>query len=154
MKAAVVYQSRWGNNQRIAQAITRGLSEGGADATLIEVDDAGGLAPDVDLLVVGAPTRAGRATGKIKKFIKHEVGGAWAGKSFAAFGTGLKDRGEKVEPKGADDVFTRLEAAGLKPAAPAFKATVAAMKGPLLEDEAERAQEFGRKLAAGLASGG
>ena len=148
MKALVVYQSRWGNNQRVAQAITRGLSDGGADASLVEVGEAEGLGAEWDLLVVGAPTRAGRATGKVRRFIRRETGEVRAGTSVAAFGTGIKDRGQKVEPKGADDIYSRLKEAGLEPAAPAFKATVSGMKGPLLDGELERATAFGKQLAA------
>ena len=74
----------------------------------------------------------------------------WNGKLFAAFGTGMRDRGGKAEPKSADDIYSRLESAGLKPIAPAFKAWVSTWKGPLEEGEAERAFKFGQDLAAAL----
>jgi flavodoxin len=150
MKVTVVYHSKHGNCERIARSITRGLSEAGQDVTLLSVDAAGGLDPGTDLLVLGSPTRIGKAMGPVRKFIDRQVTGEWSGKRFAAFGTGLADRGEKVEPKGADDIYGRLESAGLVPIAPAFKATVAGYKGPLLEGEAERALKFGKDLAAAL----
>jgi flavodoxin len=150
MKATVVYHSKHGNCERIARAITGGLSEAGHDVMLLSVDAADTLDTGVDLLVMGSPTRMGKAMGPIRKFIDRQVTGEWRGKRFAAFGTGLQDRGDKVEPKGADDIYGRLESAWLVPIAPAFKATVAGYKGPLLEGEAERALTYGRDLAAAL----
>jgi menaquinone-dependent protoporphyrinogen IX oxidase len=152
MNVAVVYHSKWGNCERIAGAIGRSLSEAGQDVTVLSVDSAGDL-PVADLLVLGSPTRAGRSSGPVKKFIKRKLSAEWNGKPFAAFGTGMKDRGEKMEPKSADDIYTRLEAGGLKPIAPAFKAWVSTWKGPLEEGEAERAFNFGKDLADALEKG-
>ncbi|HWO93452.1 MAG TPA: flavodoxin domain-containing protein, partial [Dehalococcoidia bacterium] len=56
MKALVVFESMFGNNQRIAEAIAQGLSEHMA-VEVLEVGTAPtSLADDVALLVVGAPT--------------------------------------------------------------------------------------------------
>ena len=53
MKALVVYESMYGNTQKIAEAIADGL--GGA--TLMEVGTASIVLPaDIDLLVLGGPT--------------------------------------------------------------------------------------------------
>jgi menaquinone-dependent protoporphyrinogen IX oxidase len=149
MNVEVVYHSKWGNCERVAGAIARALSEAGQDVKVSPVDSAGDMAT-ADLLVLGSPTRAGKCSGPVKKFIKRNLTAEWNGKLFAAFGTGMQDRGDKVEPKSADDIYNRLESAGLKPIAPAYKAWVLGWKGPLAEGEAERAFKFGRDLAAAL----
>jgi menaquinone-dependent protoporphyrinogen IX oxidase len=149
MNVAVVYHSKWGNCERIAGAIGRSLSEAGENVTVQSVDSVVEL-PEADLLVLGSPTRAGRSSGPVKKFIKRKLTAEWNGKPFAAFGTGMKDRSGKVEPKSADDIYSRLEAAGLKPITPAYKAWVSTWKGPLEEGEAERAFKFGKDLADAL----
>jgi hypothetical protein len=58
MRALVVYESMYGNTQKIAQAIAEGISERMA-VKLVEVGEAALEVPDdVDLLVVGGPTHA------------------------------------------------------------------------------------------------
>jgi hypothetical protein len=58
MKAAVVYESMFGNTRKVAQAICEGLSQS-VDTSAVSVanQDAHAL-HEIDLLVVGAPTHA------------------------------------------------------------------------------------------------
>jgi len=56
MRAAVIYESMYGNTHLVAEAIADGLRSG-ADATVLAVHDADTAAlTDVDLIVVGGPT--------------------------------------------------------------------------------------------------
>ncbi|WP_455834289.1 flavodoxin family protein [Pseudarthrobacter siccitolerans] len=56
MKAAIVYESLYGNTHAIAEAIAQGLG-GTAETQVIQVSDAGTREPpETDLLVVGGPT--------------------------------------------------------------------------------------------------
>jgi hypothetical protein len=57
MLALVVYESMYGNTQRIAQAIGDGLTRSGIEVRVVAVDDADAVV-DVDLLIVGGPTHA------------------------------------------------------------------------------------------------
>jgi Flavodoxin len=58
MKALVVYESMFGNTRTVAEAVADGL-RAHLDSELVEVGAAPAtLPPDVDLLVVGAPTHA------------------------------------------------------------------------------------------------
>ncbi len=59
MKALLIYESMFGDNQQVARAIAAGLVEAGVAGDAVEV----GTAPtdvdaDVDLLVVGSPNHA------------------------------------------------------------------------------------------------
>ena len=56
-RAAIVYESMFGNTRRVAEAIADGLRDGAA-VTVLQVSDAPESMPDVDLLLVGAPTHA------------------------------------------------------------------------------------------------
>jgi len=59
MKALVVYESMFGNTERIGAAVGRGLQLERCDTGLVEVGSAPAeLSSDLDLLVVGAPTHA------------------------------------------------------------------------------------------------
>jgi hypothetical protein len=58
-QALVVYESMFGNTERIARAVSHGLRERGFSVTCTDVRDAAvGVPVDADLLVLGAPTHA------------------------------------------------------------------------------------------------
>jgi len=151
MKGAVVYYSRYGNNEKTAKAVMQGLEESGQEVDLVNAKDNKELGTDYAFLVVGSPTRAGRNSGPVKKFIKKNVGDDWKGKPFAAFGTCLSKACEKGEPTAAKDIHKELSERGLKPVADAFDNPVSGMKGPLAPDGEESARDFGRKVGAALA---
>ena len=68
MKALIVYDSVYGNTEKIAKAIGSGI---GGDVKVLRADEA--KVPEtngIDLLVVGSPTQGGRATQAIRDFIK------------------------------------------------------------------------------------
>ncbi len=54
-RATIVYESMFGNTRLVAEAIAEGLSPV-ASVTVLRVKDAPETFPDVDLLLVGAPT--------------------------------------------------------------------------------------------------
>src|SRR5690606_25531699 len=58
MKVLVVYESMFGNSERVAHAVADGMRPH-AEVELLEVDEAPGVpGADVDLLVAGGPTHA------------------------------------------------------------------------------------------------
>lgn len=57
MRVLVVYESLWGNTERVARAIASRL-EDGADVALHDTDRAPGSVDGYDLLVAGGPTHA------------------------------------------------------------------------------------------------
>jgi flavodoxin-like protein len=57
MNALVVYESMYGNTAEVAEAIGRGLEDGGLETTVMPVDRAA-TDVDADLVVVGGPTHA------------------------------------------------------------------------------------------------
>lgn len=150
MRAAVIYYSRYGNNEKTAKAVAQGLQDAGHEAELVNAKESKGLASGYDILVVGSPTRAGRNSGPVKKFIKKNIGEAWKGKPFAAFGTCMQQACEKGDPTAAKDIHATLQEAGLKPVAAAFDNPVSGLKGPLAEDGEEKARSFGREVGEKL----
>ena len=152
MKGVVVFQSKWGNSRQIAQSIADGLTESGHH---VEVKRVGSeeLETGVDFIVVGGPTRIGRAYGPIMRLAKRKLQEGWAGKPFATFSTGASVYSEKPSPQAAEKLGELMKAVGLEEIAPPFKAGVKDMHGPLVEGELERAVEYGRELGAKLAEG-
>lgn len=153
MNGVVVYQSKWGNCRQVAEAIARGLEEAGHQVALEQVGSFEEPSPELDFVVVGGPTRIGKAYGPVKRFVKRGVTGDWAGKPFATFSTGASVGGEKPSAQASERLAEMLENAGLKPLAEPFKASVEDMHGPLAEGELDRAMEFGRDVGAKLSGG-
>ena len=71
MKALIVYDSQFGNTERIAQCITSTLSEFG-HAIAVRVDQVYlEELPGIDMLILGCPTQGMRQTPAMQSFIAH-----------------------------------------------------------------------------------
>lgn len=151
MKGLLIYQSKWGDSRQVGEAIAKGLTDAGHEVTVLRVQDAGTPDPGVDFVVLGGPTRAARAYGPIKRLAGGKLKQGWAGKPFATFSTGASVYGKKPSAQASEKLYELLQANGLEPLAPPFKAGVDDMHGPLHEGELERAEQFGKELAAKLA---
>lgn len=151
LQGAVVYHSKYGNNKKVAEAIFQGLKDTGHKVELVDAKESSDIGEDVAFLVVGSPTRAGKMSSPIKKFLKNKVTGSrWEGTPFAAFGTCLEATCEKGGSSSAKKIKEALEEKGLSPMAEAFEASVTGFKGPLVAECEDRAIEFGRELGASL----
>jgi flavodoxin I len=86
MKALVLYESFFGNTEKIARAV--GTALGLADSDIVRVIE---FKPaqlvGVDLLIVGTPTRAFQPSQDTKAFLKRLPSNSLAGKKVAAFDT-------------------------------------------------------------------
>jgi menaquinone-dependent protoporphyrinogen IX oxidase len=152
MKGAVVYYSRYGNNEKTAKAILAGLEEAGQEADLINAKERKELAGDYDFMIVGSPTRAGKVRGPVKKFMDKNITEQWKGRPFAAFGTCMTRSCEKDEPTAAKDIYDQLKGMGLDPLADAFDNPVSGMKGPMASDGEEKARAFGKEVGSKLSA--
>lgn len=56
MDVLLVVESWFGNTRAVAEAIATGMAEAGARVRVVGVDDAPNEPPEVDLIVIGAPT--------------------------------------------------------------------------------------------------
>ncbi len=149
MKIIVIYDSVFGNTQKIAQAIG---STFGADAQVISVKDARpDLLPRMDMLIVGSPTRRFRATPATMDFLRAIPQGSLKGVKVTAFDTRLTDKAI------ASPIFRQIvKWAGYaaKPIAKALQAKggtlftapqgfgVDKSEGPLADGELERAAQW------------
>ncbi len=74
MKVLIVYDSRSGNTEKMAHAVSEGVREEGLDVEVKRVDEASvDELPGVDGLILGSPVYYGLPTAKIKKFIDDSV---------------------------------------------------------------------------------
>jgi flavodoxin I len=153
MKSLVIYETYFGNTEKIAQAVAKTL---GAEA-IEAVDAKAAQLSGVELLVAASPTRAFRPTEKITKFLKDLPDGALKGVKVTAFDTRMDV--QKVNNKlltfmarhmgYADAVLAKMmvKKGGqlLEPTAGFF---VDESEGPLAEGELERAVEWAKSISA------
>ena len=163
MKILVIYDSVFGNTEKIAQAIARAISQaiasgqgGTAEAELLHVS---GVQPcqmeDCDLLVVGSPTRGFRPTEDLAQLLERLAPKALQGKRVAAFDTRFKADEQKsaftrfiVKTGGyaAKRIAERLKKAGAVLIVPPEGFYVDDIEGPLKDGELERAAAWAKSL--------
>lgn len=159
MKAIVIYDSQFGNTEKIALTIRDALSDT-AETRLMR---ASSVAPRdlmaADLLVVGSPTQRFHATEPVDRFLK---GASLHGIRAAAFDTrfdmnDVDSRTLRLAVKVAGDsayaaprIATVLEKAGATMVAAPEGFIVTDTEGPLREGELARAAEWARGLLAAL----
>jgi flavodoxin len=153
MKALVVYDSAFGNTEKIAQAI--------ADALGAQVRRVADVRPEhvegLDLLVVGSPTQKFRPLGTITSFLKDIPAGGLEGVKVAAFDTRIPpDQVEAIRilaffvrlfGYAAEPIEKRLEKKGGEPVVSPEGFYVEDTEGPLRNGELERAADWARQIA-------
>jgi flavodoxin len=160
MKAIVIYDSAFGNTEKVAQAIGQALGS----PEEVEVVRAGSVTPEsltgASLLVVGSPTQKFRPLPSITNFLNGIPGNGLEGIQVAAFDTRITQSKVdeirilaffvKILGYAAKPIAGRLVKKGGKLAAPPEGFYVAGTEGPLLEGELERASGWARQIAATL----
>ena len=160
MKAVVVYDSVFGNTEKIAQAIGGALGSQ-EDVETVRVGDA---KPEqmtgAELLIVGSPTQKFRPMGATTSFLKAIPKNGLQGVKVAAFDTRFTVSAiEKVRilaffvkifGYAAKPIAVRLEQKGGELAIPPEGFYVGDTEGPLLEGELERAADWARQIVSTL----
>jgi flavodoxin I len=146
MRALVVYDSVYGNTEKIAEAI------GGAIEGEVKVLRPGEVGPqeleNISLLVVGAPTQGGRATTAVRDFLDRISKAEINGLNAAAFDTRHISRMTKLFGYAAGKIASSLKKKGAILIAEPEGFFVEGGKGPLKAGEPERAAAWGRGLSA------
>lgn len=152
MKTLVVYESFYGNTEKIAQAVGKALGGG----QVLKFSD---FTPDalkgVELLVVGSATRAFQPTPGIKSFLKSLPAGSLNGVRAAAFDTRVDVMEvnnafltfmESIFGYAAEPIAKSLVKKGAAQPVPAEGFFVKGSEGPMRDGELERATEWAKKL--------
>ena len=95
MKTLIIYDSRFGNTEKIARAIGEAITLLG-EVKVVKVGDANpSELSSIDFLVVGSPTHAGGATRAVKEFLRKIPANALENVRVASFDTrfSAKDKG-------------------------------------------------------------
>jgi flavodoxin len=149
----VVYDSVYGNTEKIAQAIGNAIK---GQVSVVRAPDANpSEVASLSLLVVGSPTQAFRSTKGVQKFIQNIPGNALRGIKVAAFDTRMNEeavsRGLRFMMKmgghAAKHIADLLEKKGGNLISRPEGFFVKDKEGPLRELELERAAGWAKAIS-------
>jgi flavodoxin len=153
MQAYVIYDSTFGNTEKIAQAIANGLTGE------VKVQRIGEISPTelatCNMLIVGSPVHGGRATPELDAFIKQIPTNSLEGVSVAAFDTRFEAEEQGVGLRilmsviryAAPRIAKALEKKGGILVAEPEGFIVENKEGPLKQGELERATKWATQLS-------
>jgi flavodoxin len=143
MKARVVFDSTWGNTEKIAQAIALGIGSG-THACRVGSSEANEY-QTMDLLVLGSPILGGRPSPAMQNYLKAIPFAAAKKLNVATFDTRLVARFARIFGFAAVRMADQFKEKGysVKGSEGFFVKT---RSGPLADGELERATQWGSSL--------
>ena len=149
MKSMVVYASRRGNTQRVAQAIADGIRVYGT-VELVPIERASTVFDgEADLVVIGGPTEAHGMTPAIRQFFDSLGGEAFKGVAAAAFDTRL-DWPRWLSGSAGSGISERLHKLGADVVVPRASFIVEGKEPALKPGELDRALAWGDALGRAM----
>ena len=137
MKALIVYDSVYGNTEKIAKAIGGAIT---GEVKVLRVDEANlSELKTIDLFIVGSPTQGGRPTTAIQDFLNKVPEPSLQGINVVAFDTRISTKWVGIFGYAAGKIARGLQTKGGTLVASAEGFFVKGTKGPLKEGELERA---------------
>ncbi|MHC1781791.1 MAG: flavodoxin family protein [Anaerolineaceae bacterium] len=159
MKYLVIYDSIFGNTEKIALAVAGELARAGQGQALrvkdVKMEELSGM----DLLVVGSPTRGFRPTPAIKNFLKGLPPSSLKGVRAGAFDTRMVIKEVNnafltimvgIFGYAAQPIAKSLAGKGAQVLSQVGGFFVKGSEGPLKDGELERAAEWARQLASAV----
>jgi len=144
MKSVIVYDSLYGNTERIARAIGEAIP-GEVQVLRVGQVDVSEL-KTVDLLFVGSPTQGGKATQAIQDFLGQGQVFSLEGTKVAAFDTRLTAKWVRMFGYAAEKIAASVKANGGTLLGSPGGFFVKGRKGPLAEGEVERAAGWAKEI--------
>ncbi len=138
----IIYDSTYGNTKIIAESIAETLG-----AKCISVNDFRDTDMRYDLIIVGCPINAWRPTPGIAAFLKSLAPSQLKGINAAAFDTRVKSI---FSGNAAKRIAKALQDSGANLIVPPMGFYVEGNKGPLLENEVERAVSWAKTIKSKL----
>jgi flavodoxin len=158
MRACIIFDTRYGNTEKIAKSFETGLKEAGIQSLCVNVRDMViDSLKEYDLICVGGPTEGFTASKPTKEFLGKLKSVDLSGKCGFAFDTKLDWR---FSGSAAKFIEKELSDLGLRIVAPRESALVSALKeagtitgARLNEGEEKRFEQVGLQVGTALAAG-
>ena len=147
MKALVVYDSAYGNTEKVARAIGNTIAGDVKTLRVGEVNTAD--LNSLDLLVIGSPTQGGRATPAMQAFIDKIPDSAIKDVKVAVFDTRMTSKMVGIFGYATGKIAASLKKKGGNLFLPTAGFFVTTGKGPLKEGELEHAASWAQELVKG-----
>ena len=171
MKVLVIYDSKYGNTEKAAKAISRVLEENSEldvdckylfDEELTRDKNVNRYnldtllhrgridLHDYDLVVVGGPTHAFGMSSNVKELFKKIGEERFDGKLGAAFDTKIGGFSRRFAGSAAKKIEGELRKRGFKIVIPYLNLYVKGSEGPLGDGEIDKCEQFAKKLIQNL----
>jgi len=145
MKALIIYDSMYGNTEKIAKAIGSAIT---GEAEVLHVGEANHSEwESINLLIVGSPTQGGRPTPAIQDLLNKVSESAIKGINVAAFDTRFSTRWVGIFGYAAGKIAGNLKGKGGTLVASPEGFFVKGKEGPVKEGELERAASWAKEIA-------
>lgn len=152
MRSLIIYDSQFGNTEKIAKAIGDAIS---GEVKVLRASEANmsDLEP-INLLIVGSPTQGGRPTPALQQFFNTIPANGLKNITVAAFDTRFSERDSNLALRllmktvgfAAPKIAKALESKGGKMVVPPEGFIVNGKEGPLKKGELERAADWAQKI--------
>jgi flavodoxin len=142
MQTLVVYFSKFGNTQKVAEAISERLGGNGYVRTMSSDELIADALQEVDLVVMGSPTHNMNLPKAVQPVFDNLPKRILRGTPVAVFDTSYKMSAFLSRFTAAKKLAKKLRKLGGKPLLPPETFHVMEREGPLFEGEMERAQSW------------
>jgi flavodoxin len=156
MKVLIVYDTKYGNTEQVANLIAEGITSAERNEVIVNNVKNVDLKKEdfYDLILIGSPVHFGKHVGSVKKFINKLPKAKLNLKSYAVFNTYMGADSETIEEgvcsytKMLDKIETQIreKMPNLIKAGPGLPIKVNGMKGPISDEDLPKCKEFGMKL--------
>ncbi len=147
MRSLVIYDTQFGNTEKLAHAIVARLESYGRTRVVAVADAADVSLENVDLLVIGGPTQGHRARKPLRDWVDALDPEDLKGLAIAAFDTRLSWP-MIFSGSAAHTIANILQRHNARLALPPESFIVKESEGPLADAELERVAEWAEMLAA------
>ena len=145
MNTLVVYDSQFGNTQRLANAIAQTLREYGAARAVSVNQPESTKLEGVDMLILGCPTQGWRPTPAIASLLENIATESWRDLKIACFDTRFH-KPRWLTGSAAVRMAHALQLMGIAPIMPPESFFVTESHGPLASGEEARAVRWAQQL--------
>ncbi|UCC19928.1 MAG: flavodoxin family protein [Promethearchaeota archaeon] len=156
MKVLIVYDTKYGNTEKVAQLIGEGIASAkGNEVIVTNVKDVNLKKEDsYDLILIGSPVHFGKHVGSVKKFINKLPKSKLKIKAYSVFNTYMGGDSETTEvgvcsyTKMLEKIEEQLSKImpDLTKASSGLSIKVEGMKGPIVNEDLPNCKDFGIKL--------
>lgn len=152
MKTLVIYDSQFGNTEKVARAIGDGLT-GEIEVSHVNQTNMANLS-SYDMIIVGSPTQGGKPTMAVQNFLNNIIPESLRNIKITSFDTRFSEQDSNFALKllmktigyAAPKIAKLLESKGGQSVIAPEGFIVTGKKGPIKDGELERAKNWGRQI--------